>query len=73
MAGDIAVDIAHLVNKIGLASSVREGRTLLGQGSILVDGRRLVQDTAGRPILVGIRDGSIIQRGPRKFKRLKFV
>ena len=71
--GDLAVDITHLMNNIGLASSIREARSLLGQGSISIDGRKINSDHDGQQMVIGLRNGSVIQRGTRKFKRIKLV
>jgi tyrosyl-tRNA synthetase len=71
--GDLAVDITHLVYSIGLASSVREARSLLGQGSISIDGRRINSDHDGQQMVIGLRNGTVIQRGTRKFKKIKLV
>tara|TARA_Y100000588_G_scaffold48071_2_gene45280 strand:- start:3604 stop:4929 length:1326 start_codon:yes stop_codon:yes gene_type:complete len=71
--GDLAVDITHLMHNIGLASSIREARSLLGQGSISIDGRKINSDHDGQQMVIGLRNGSVIQRGTRKFKRIKLV
>ena len=71
--GDLAVDITHLMYSIGLASSVREASSLLGQGSISIDGRRINSDHDGQQMVIGLRNGTVIQRGTRKFKRIKLV
>ena len=71
-AGDIVVDVPDLLVKLGLADSVREGRTLLEQGSIAIDGRRLGPYPPGSRTPANVRDASVIQRGSRRFKRLRF-
>ena len=71
-AGDFAADIPDLLTKLGLANSLTEGRTLVAQGSITIDGVRWRQTS---PHLVrglkAVRDGTVIGRGSRRYKRLR--
>ena len=71
-AGDFAADIPDLLTKLGLANSLTEGRTLVAQGSITIDGERWRQTS---PHLVrglkAVRDGTVIGRGSRRYKRLR--
>ena len=71
-AGDIVVDIPDLLVRLELASSKGEGRKLLEQGSIAIDGRRLAPGPAGARAPANVRDGSLVRRGPRRHKRVRF-
>ena len=72
-AGDIAADLPSLLAKTGLADSVTEGRALLEQGAISIDGRSLGPYRLEDRVAVGVRDGTIVQRAGRNYKRLKLV
>ena len=72
-AGDIAVDIPHLLTKLKLADSVKQARTLIEQGSVTLDGRRLSPLLKDAGFAAPVRDGVVFQRGSRRFKRLKLV
>ena len=69
--GDIAVDVPHLLVKLRLAGSVREARALIEQGSITIDGQRLSPLLKGAGFAAPVRDGVVIQRGSRRYKRLR--
>ena len=71
-AGDILVDVPDLLVRLDLASSKGEARKLLEQGSIAIDGRRLMPGPAGARPPANIRDGSLVRRGPRRHKRVRF-
>ena len=71
-AGDIVVDVPDLLVRLELASSKGEGRKLLEQGSISIDGRRLVPGPAGARPPANVRDGSVVRRGPRRHRRVRF-
>ena len=71
-AGDIIVDLPDLLVRLELASGKGEGRKLLEQGSIAIDGRRLVPGPAGVRAPANVRDGSVVRRGPRRHKRVRF-
>ena len=71
-AGDIIVDVPDLLVRLELASSKGEGRKLLEQGSIAIDGLRLAPGPAGARAPANVRDGSIVRRGPRRHKRVRF-
>ena len=71
-AGDIVVDVPDLLVRLELASSKGEGRKLLEQGSIAIDGRRLAPGPAGARAPANVRDGSLVRRGPRRHKRVRF-
>ena len=72
MVGDVAADIPHLLVKIGLANSVREGQTLLEQGGITINEQQLGPSSSGNPLMAGVHDGTIIRRGRRKHRRIRF-
>ena len=69
---EMLVDIAHLLTLMGLAKSVSEGRRLAEQGGVSFDGKRsaLVEAYTHRRVAV-VKDGTIIQRGSRSYKRLR--
>ena len=78
--GELLVDLAHLLTLMGMASSNSEGRRLSDQRAIRVDGETnfkvdgltaaIPEPYTRRPLAV-VRDGSIIQRGSRLYKRLR--
>ena len=69
---EVLVDIAHLLTLMGLAKSVSEGRRLAEQGGVRFDGKGsgLVETGTHRRVAV-VKDGTIIQRGSRSYKRLR--
>ncbi len=71
-AGDVAADIPDLLTKLGLADSVTQGRTLVAQGSITIDGEALRPPSPERVgVLKAVRDGTVIGRGSRRYRRLR--
>ena len=72
--GEIVVDCAHLLTLIGMTKSISEGRRLIEQRGITVsfDGKRsaLVEAYTHQRVAV-VKDGTIIQRGSRSYKRLR--
>ncbi|HAL49215.1 MAG: tyrosine--tRNA ligase [Chloroflexi bacterium] len=70
-AGDIVVDLARVVLGAGLASSMGEARRLVAQGSISVDGTQIRPPDTGARVATNVRDGSVIQRGSRDYRRLR--
>ena len=71
-AGDLAADLPHLLSQLGLAESVSEGQRLLQQESIKIDNQPLPRYTSLNSVTMNIRDGSVIQRGSRQYKRVRF-
>ena len=77
---ELLVDLAHLLTLMGMASSISEGRRLSEQRAIRVDGETDVrvdglhtaipEPYTRRPLAV-VKDGSIVQRGSRLYKRLR--
>ena len=77
---ELLVDLAHLLTLMGMASSISEGRRLseqravrlAGETDIKVDGLRtaIPEPYTRRPLAV-VKDGSVIQRGSRLYKRLR--
>ena len=70
--GQMLVDIAHLLTLMGLAKSVSEGRRLAEQSGVRFDGNLsgLVEPGTHRRVAV-VKDGTIVQRGSRSYKRLR--
>ncbi|MBX5465751.1 MAG: tyrosine--tRNA ligase [Clostridia bacterium] len=60
-------DVPHLLLAAGLVASSSEGRRLVLQGGVRVDGRR-VEDPEAR---LEVRDGLLLQVGRRRFARLR--
>ncbi len=63
------IRLARLLVLSGLAESHNEARRLISQGGVAVDGIR-VHDVHAT---VEIRDGIVVQVGPRRFARLRLV
>jgi tyrosyl-tRNA synthetase len=57
------VHIAKLLHRAGLAPSATEGRRLVQQGSVKIDGRKL---EAGEQS-VALKAGAVIQVGSRRY------
>ena len=70
-AGDVVVDLAKIVLGAGLAASMGEARRLVSQGSVSVDGTQIRPPESGSRVAINVRDGSVIQRGSRDFRRLR--
>ncbi len=64
--GEESVWIPGLLNAAGLVSSNSEGRRLVAQGAVKVDGAKLDAETVARGDLVGV----VVQVGKRRFVRL---
>ena len=60
------VHIPSLLRHVGLVTSGGEGRRMLSQGAVKLDGERVTEETVDRAALVG----SVIQVGKRRFARL---
>ncbi|MDI3297686.1 MAG: tyrosine--tRNA ligase [Bacillota bacterium] len=60
-------DVPHLLAAANLVASVSEGRRLVLQGGVRVDGER-VEDPEAR---VELRDGLLLQVGRRRFARIR--
>ncbi len=63
---DDAVWIPSLAHDAGLVSSNSEGRRMMSQGAVKVDGEKLESDTVPRADLIG----AVLQVGKRRFVRL---
>ena len=57
--------LSRLLVEAGLASSAGEGRRLISQGAVQIDGERVSEDNAA-----GIAPGSVLRAGRRRFVRL---
>ena len=57
--------LSRLMADAGLASSVGEGRRLIEQGAVQVDGERVSEDAT-----TGIQKGAVLRAGRRRFVRL---
>lgn len=70
--GEMVVDCAHLLTLVGLAKSISEGRRLAEQGGVRFDGNLsgLIESGTHRRVAI-VKDGVIIQRGSRSYKRLR--
>ncbi len=66
LAGDSEVWVPGLLNQAGLVSSNGEGRRMLKQNAVRIDGVRLTDETVDRADLVGV----VLQVGKRRFVRL---
>lgn len=64
-AGDLPIEVAPLLVRLGLAASKREARRLVTQGGVRIGGRR-VEDPAATVGPTDL-DGRIVQRGRRQF------
>ena len=72
--GELLAYMDRLSTQLGLASSVSEGRRLGAQGAFTIDGNRpVIAEPGSRRLLVVVKDGSVVQRGSRMYKRLRFL
>ena len=66
--------VDRLLAEVGLASSISEGRRIAEQGGVRVDKHRpTITEPRTRRLLAVVKDGSVIQRGSRQFRRLRLV
>lgn len=70
--GDILVSLPDVLVAIGLAPSMSEAGRLVKQGAITLDGRKLTPAQCGGAA-IGIREGMVIGRGGKIFKRLFYL
>ncbi len=66
IGGGAEVHIAKLLHRAGLAPSATEGRRLVQQGSVKIDGRKL---EAGEQS-VALKPGAVVQVGSRRFVKV---
>ena len=66
LPADAEVWIPKLLADAGLVSSNSEGRRMIAQGAVRIDGEPLDEETVDRPSLVG----RVAQVGKRRFVRL---
>ena len=59
-------DLPHLLYDMGLVTSTSEGKRLVTQGAVEIDRKRVLHNAAY------VHDGSIIEVGKRRVKRLRF-
>jgi len=60
------MDIVRFVQNSGLVSSQSEGRRLLSQNAIKIDGKKVSLETP-----LSVQDGSVLQVGKRRFKKIR--
>ena len=71
--GELLAYLDRLSVQLGLASSVSEGRRLSEQDAFTVDGNRpVIFEPGTRRRLTTVKDGSVIRRGSRAYRRLRF-
>ena len=63
----IRVDVASLLFALDLVSSRSEGRRLIAQNAVSIDGERVTTP------VVSVRDGSVVRVGRRRFARLRIA
>lgn len=61
-----SVFLPKLLVEAGLVSSASEGRRMIQQGGVKIDGEKIEDDNA----TIEVKDGSVVQVGKRKFARL---
>jgi tyrosyl-tRNA synthetase len=68
LAGQGRVWVPRLLKELGLAGSTSEGRRLIEQGGVRIDGTRV--GDPGQEMAVGELTGKVLQVGTRKFVRI---
>ncbi|MGE5417733.1 MAG: tyrosine--tRNA ligase [Acidobacteriota bacterium] len=63
---EASVYLPKLLAEAGLVSSSSEGKRMIQQGGVKIDGEKIEDDNA----TIEIKDGSVVQVGKRKFARL---
>ncbi|MBI4311967.1 MAG: hypothetical protein HY681_09310, partial [Chloroflexi bacterium] len=70
--GDLLVSLPDLLAEMGLASSVSEATRLTKQGAITLDGHKLTPGQCDGREPIGIREGMVVGRGSKMFRRIVF-
>ncbi|MGE5404635.1 MAG: tyrosine--tRNA ligase, partial [Candidatus Saccharibacteria bacterium] len=63
---EASVYLPKLLAEAGLVSSTSEGKRMIQQGGVKIDGEKIEDDNA----TIEVKDGSVVQVGKRKFARL---
>jgi tyrosyl-tRNA synthetase len=70
--GEVPADVPHLLHKMGLVSSVSDGRRQILQGAVEIDGKKVPGSPSAGNIWF-VRDGTIIKVGKRRFGKIRFI